>query len=306
MPDSGPPSGRALRARQKRAQNMPARTQPSGQTPYAELQVTTNFSFLRGGSHPDELVAAAKARGLSAIAVTDRNSLAGAVRMHIAAREAGLRLVVGCRLDLMDGPSLLCWPRDRTAYGRLSRLLSKGKMDAPKGACHITLADVLEAAEGQCLAVIPPDRLTREFREDLEALARQLPGLHLVAAHRYQGRDRARIARLAALAGATGTRLLATNDVHMHVAERRDLQDVLTCIREGVPIDRAGYLLAANAERHIKAPDEMARLFRGHEDALQASLDIAEACTFSLDELRYEYPDEPVPPARPRNSIWRT
>ena len=295
MPDAGPPSGRLLRARRKGGISTSSLSISQGSQPYAELQITTNFSFLRGGSHPDELVAAAKARGLSAIGITDRNSLAGIVRAHVAAKDANLRLLVGCRLDLLDGPSFLCWPRDRAAYGRLARLLSEGKMRAPKGACHITLAELLQASQGQCLAVIPPEPLTAAFRTELANLARHIPDLCLVASHRYQGRDRARIARLAALAHATGTRLLATNDVHYHLAERRALQDVLTCIREGVTIDTAGLRLAANAERHIKAPDEMARLFQGHEHALTTGLEIVEACTFSLDELRYEYPDEPVP-----------
>ncbi|MFK7943778.1 MAG: error-prone DNA polymerase [Paracoccaceae bacterium] len=296
-PDAGPPSGRVLRAQRKGSSQMPMRAKQAVR-PYAELQVTTNFSFLRGASHPDEMVAAAKARGLSAIGITDRNSLAGVVRAHVAAKEAGLRLLVGCRLDLIDGPSFLCWPQDRTAYGRLSRLLSDGKMRAPKGECQITMAEMLAASEGQCLAVIPPEILTRTFQADLTGLALKLPSLYLVAAHRYQGRDRADIARLAALAEATGTRLLATNDVHYHVADRRDLQDVLTCIREGVTIGEAGMRLTANAERHIKAPDEMARLFQGHAHVLDASMEITKACTFSLDELRYEYPDEPVPPGK--------
>ncbi|MEM7743014.1 MAG: error-prone DNA polymerase [Pseudomonadota bacterium] len=266
---------------------------------YSELQVTTNFSFLRGGAHPDEMVAAAHARGLSALAITDRNTLAGVVRAHVAARELGLRLLIGCRLDLLDGPSLLVWPRDRAAYGRLSKLLSFGKMRAPKGECHLTLEETLAHIEGHEVAVIPSRPLTPTFRDTLARIAKTLPGhVHLAASHRYQGHDRAWIGELDALARTTGTHLLATNDVHYHVPERRPLQDVLTCIREGVTIHEAGHLLAANAERHVKGPDEMARLFRGFEHALDATRRITEVCTFSLDELRYEYPDEPVPPGK--------
>ncbi|MEM6623570.1 MAG: error-prone DNA polymerase [Pseudomonadota bacterium] len=304
-PDINPPTAKELRAARRPpvggGGGRAGRRQPGGGPPqatYAELQVTSNFSFLRGGAHPDELMAAAHARGLSAIAVTDRNTLAGVVRAHTAAKEIGIRLLVGCRLDLLDGPSLLVWPRDRAAYGRLSRLLSAGKMRAPKGECHLTLAETLDHLAGHEVAVIPPETPTPAFQQTLRALAHRLTGLHLAASHRYQGQDRARIGQLAALARATGTRLLATNDVHYHLPERRPLQDVLTCIREGVTIHEAGHLLAANAERHVKDPAEMARLFRGHEDALHAGLTIAQACTFSLDELAYEYPDEPVPPGK--------
>ncbi len=293
-PDAGPPSGKVLRA-MRRGGRVGGVSPAKSTRCYAELQVTTNFSFLRGGSHPDELVKTATELGLTAIGITDRNSLAGVVRAHIAAKEAHLSLIIGCRLDLSDGPSLLVWPEDRAAYGRLSRLLSLGKMRAPKGECDLTLADVLNHAEGQQLAVLPPDTIDADFAETLTHLASQLPKVHLVATHRYDGHDRARIGQLDALAARTGTHLLATNDVHYHHADRCELQDVLTCIREGVTIQEAGYRLAANAERHLKPAAAMATLFRDHPHALEATAEIARACTFSLDELSYEYPDEPVP-----------
>ncbi len=260
---------------------------------YAELQVTTNFSFLRGASHPDELVLTAAALGHRAIAITDRNSFAGIVRAHHAAKEVEIRLVVGCRLDLSDGTSLLAYPTDRAAYGRLTRLLTLGKRRAPKGECHLDYADVVGHGEGQIVVLLLAEADGAELAARIAANFR---GRAYIAAHHlYRGDDMRRLARLAALGEAAGLPLVATNDVLYHLPERRPLQDVLTCIREGCTIGEAGYRLAANAERHLKLPEEMARLFRGHQDAVERSLEIAERCRFSLDELRYEYPEEPVP-----------
>src|SRR5712671_4865536 len=263
-------------------------------TYYAELQVTTNFSFLRGAAHPDELVVTAAASGHAAIGITDHNSLAGIVRAHHAAKEAGIRLVVGCCLDLRDGTSLLTFPEDRAAYGRLARLLTLGKRRAPKGECHLDYADVVTHGDGQIVVALPSEAVdmadfTARVAADFEGRA------YLTAHHLYRGDDARRLACLAALGEATGLPLVATNDVLYHLPERRPLQDVLTCIREGCTIGEAGYRLAANAERHLKPPPEMARLFRGREDAVERSLEIVERCRFSLDELRYEDPEEPVP-----------
>ena len=266
--------------------------------PYAELQVTTNFTFLRGASHPGELVQAASALGLHAVAVTDCNTLAGAVRAHAAARETGIKLVVGARLALGDAPGMLCLPRDRAAYGRLARLLTVGRRRAPKGECEIGLADLLDRAAGQILIVLPPaDASDSGFERDLAALRRRIgSSVYLAASHLYRGDDRARIDRLAAIAARAGTPLVATNDVHAHAPARRRLADVLSCIREHCTIDEAGYRLAANAERHLKPAAEMARLFRDHPDAIARTAAIADACDFSLDELRYEYPDDEAAP----------
>ena len=285
---------------------------------YAELQAVSNFSFLRGASHAEELVERAAALGLAAIGIADRNTLAGAVRAHVAAKAvaakavaakaAGLRLLTGARLDLACGFSLLCYPRDRAAYGRLCRLLTLGQRRAAKGGCVLHMEDVTAHAEGQVLIALPPDRLDEKggeggskgddepFEAALAALRRRHEGPLYLAAHMlYRGDDVSRLNRLAALAKRHEVPLVATNDVHYHARARRPLQDVLTAIRERVPVAQAGWRLAANAERHLKSGAEMARLFRGHEDAVARTLEIVELCAFSLDELAYEYPDEPVP-----------
>ncbi|HJS33399.1 MAG TPA: error-prone DNA polymerase [Alphaproteobacteria bacterium] len=274
---------------------------------YAELQVTSNYSFLRGASHPEELAARAKELGLDALAITDRNTLAGVVRAHAAAKAARLPLVVGARLDLEDAPSLLCYSTDRAVYGRLSRLISLGQRRAKKGACRLTLADVFGHGDGLVIAAVPPETPDAAFAARLRALKSRFGRDLFVAAHHlYRGDDARRLARLAALARETGARLLATNDVHAHVASRRPLQDVLTCVREKCVVDAAGFRLFANAERHLKAPDEMARLFRRHSEAVEATLEIVRRCRFSLDELRYEYPVDPTPAGRtPQEELAR-
>ncbi|MEX0759657.1 MAG: error-prone DNA polymerase, partial [Tistlia sp.] len=264
---------------------------------YAELAVASNFSFLRGASHPEELVTQARALGLAALGIADRNSLAGAVRAHVAAKELGLRLLVGARLVPEDGPEILCYPEDRAAYGRLCRLLTLGKRRAGKGECRFTLDDLLAKAEGQQLIVLPPDtpqqRLEAGFPEALRRLAGALPGrVHLAASLLYRGDDARRLRRLAGLAAESGAPLVAVNDVHLHHPARRPLADVLACIREGVTVDAAGWRLAANAERHLKPPAEIARLFAGYPEAVARSLEIVRRCRFSLEALRYEYPEE--------------
>ncbi|MGH6988766.1 MAG: error-prone DNA polymerase [Stellaceae bacterium] len=279
-------------------------------TRYAELQVTSNFSFLRGASHPEELVAQAKALGHAAIAITDRNSLAGIVRAHVAAEKHGLRLVVGCRLDLLDEHSLLCFPSDRAAYGRLTRLLTRGKRRANKGECRIFYDDLVEFGEGQLLVALSPERLSRDFIEFLRRFKKDFPGrAYLATQHLYCGDDARRLYRLAALAQRADVPLVATNDVLYHAPERRRLQDVVSSIREGCTLAEAGFRLAANAERHLKPPEEMARLFRGYEDALRRTVEIARRCQFSLNQLKYDYPDESgddgsTPRARLESLAW--
>src|SRR5215469_13308789 len=214
---------------------------PESVPQYAELQVTTNFSFLRGASHPDELVMTAAALGHRAIAITDRNSVAGLVRAHHAAKTVGIRLVVGVRLALGDGTNLLAYPEDRAAYGRLTRLLTLGKRRAPKGECRLDYADVIAHGAGQLVIVLPPG--ATQMAVDFAArVAADFRGrAYLAVQHLYRGDDAKRLARLAALGAASGLPLVATNDVLYHVPKRRPLQDVLTCIREGCTIAEAGY-----------------------------------------------------------------
>jgi len=260
---------------------------------YIELQVTSNFSFLEGASHPAELVSEAAALGHAGSALADRNTLAGVVRAHVAAKELEIPFHPGARLMPEDGPALIAYPTDRAAYGRLCRLLTLGKRRAPKGECRFTTAEMLDHAEGQLILALPPDRLDHGFADWLKRLALRFPGsVHLAAPYRYDGLDPRRLARLADLALAAEAPLVATNDVHYHRPDRRLLQDVLTCVRAGTTIAAAGHLLAANAERHLKPADEMARLFHGHEPAVWRSVEILRRCRFSLDELRYEYPEE--------------
>jgi error-prone DNA polymerase len=273
-------------------------------TRYAELQAATNFSFLRGASHPHEIVAGADALGMAAVGICDRNTLAGVVRAWSAMEKlrAGgsrIRALTGCRLDFADGtPSLLVYPSDREAYGRLTRLLTLGQRRAEKGECHLHWPDFLDAAEGQLVLVVPPERLDEGFEADLRRIAGELPDVWLAAARRYGARDLKRLARLQALGQAHRAPIVATNDVLYHGPERRPLQDVLTCIREGCTVHEAGLRLEANAERHLKWPDEMARLFAKFPGAVERSVEIAGRVGFDLSQLRYEYPDEPVPPGK--------
>jgi error-prone DNA polymerase len=266
--------------------------------PYAELQCATAFSFLRGASHADELVATAAALGHAALGVADRNTVAGVVRAHEAAKQAGLRLLVGSRLALGDGtPDLLCYPADRAAWGRLTRLLSVGKQRTTKGECRLDFADLAEYAAGQIALAVPTARLDNRLRAYLSRL-RELFGnrLYLAASRRHRGDDARRLRALAEIATSCRVPMVATNDVLYHAPERRALHDVMTAIRLGVPVAAAGLALQPNAERYLKTPAEMARLFREHPQAIARTLEIVDRCSFSLDALAYEYPDEPVPP----------
>jgi error-prone DNA polymerase len=273
---------------------------------YAELHCASNFSFLRGASHAEELVGQAKHVGLAALAVTDRNSLAGVVRAHGAAKDMDLRFIVGAEVVLdrrqgldaePSGLSLLAYPKDRAGYGRLCRLLSLGQRRAAKGQCVLYMEDLFDHAEGLIFALLP------ESVSYLETLRTKLKApLYLALNRLYRPEDRKRLASLAERAHAAHTPLLAVNSVLYHHPDRRTLQDVVTAIREGVTVAEAGFRLEGNAERHLKPPDEMARLFRDYPDAIANTMEIATASTFSLDELKYEYPDEPVPPGRTAQS----
>jgi len=269
--------------------------------PYTEFQTTTNFSFLRGGSHPEELVAQAIAHGYTALAITDRNTLAGVVRAYAAAKKSGgaLRTIPGARLDLVDGPSLLTYPISKDGYGNLSALLSAGNLRTEKGKCELYKEDVYAHVRDLKFIAIPPSALNEsfDFEDDFkralgeyrEALG---PQLYLTATHAYTGDDARRLHRLSQLARRFGTPMIATNDVHYHHPDRRQLQDVITCIREKCTIQNAGYRLHQNAERHLKPGKEMERLFRQYPDAIRRTEELAEACQFSLSSLEYVYPEE--------------
>ncbi|TPM35368.1 error-prone DNA polymerase [Mesorhizobium sp. B2-3-5] len=267
--------------------------------PYAEFGIQSNFSFLRGASKPEELVVAAKLLGFSAIGLADRNTVAGVVRAWQQAKVEKLAYHPGCRLVFGDGtPDILAYPRDRAGWGHLCRMLTQANLrdETEKGATLLQRGDLLEWGDRISLAVLPD---LAAGGEDSLALLRQLKdrfgrALRLGVSPCYAGNDRFRIEQAAALAEAAGIPLMATNDVLYHTAERRPLQDVLTAIRLNTPVAEVGLQLTANAERHLKPPLEMARLFRRHPQALAETLRFAEELTFSLSDLQYNYPDEPT------------
>lgn len=268
-------------------------------TPYAEIQVASNFSFLHGASHPEELVTQAAALDIQAIGITDTNTLAGVVRAHSAAKTTGIKLLVGARLHFTDGPDVLCFPQDRKAYGHLSTLLTIGKRRTEKGRCILHFKDLADYGDDCEIVVLTPRQIDEAFKTHLRRFKKRFEKtLWLAAHHLYRGDDKARIKRTGDLADTLHIPLVATNDVLYHTPERRALQDVLTCIREGCTIDAAGQRLLANAERHLKNPNEMVRLFRDRPDAIDNTLSLTNKCNFSLDELRYEYPVESVPQGR--------
>jgi error-prone DNA polymerase len=261
---------------------------------YVELQVTSNFTFRRGGSHPEELVDMAADLGYDAIGIADHNTFAGLVRAYAVAKDRGIRLIPGCRIDLLDGPSLLAYPKDKEAYARLSALLTLGNLRAEKEKCYLYKKDVYEHGEGNYFIIVPPAKLTQDFEFELvfEQSVREykasLQNLYMAATKYYTGDDNKRLFLLAEL----GVPLVATNDVFYHDPSRRELQDVLTCVREKCNIFNAGYKLHQNAERHLKAKTEMERLFRNYPEAIANSRLIADACLFDLKSLKYQYPRE--------------
>jgi error-prone DNA polymerase len=274
---------------------------------YAEIGITTNFSFLRGGSHPQAYVHQASKLRLPVIGIADHNTLAGVVRAYKELENHEVKykpkLLIGSRLVFMDGtPDILVYPGNREAYGRLCRLLTRGKRgdDTDKGECHLKLDDLLEFTEGQLLVLTLPHRFEPEKAlKVLDQLQRsRADGVWLAASLLYRGDDKRRLVRLQRIAATAGVPLLATNEVLYHHPARRPLQDVLTCIREKTTIDAIGKRLEANAERYLKPADEMVRLFRDVPEAITETMRFAGRITFSLDQLKYQYPDEPVPPGK--------
>ncbi len=277
---------------------------PNPPAAYVELGVTTCFSFLRGASDAVDLVATAWEQGYDAIGCADLNTMAGVVRLHAEALKAHLRPVIGCRLQLVTGEQFLAYPRNRAAYGRLCTLLSKGKMQAldgswqVKGGCDIKLNDLAaHAKDVHLIAISSPD--LRHFAAGLRRLVSELPTLrHIAASYLYRGDDQARINMLDRLATEHGLSILATNDVQYHVPDRRPLRDIMTCILNKTTIMKAGFLLDANAERYLKSPDQMIRMFADWPHAIAATREVADACHFDLRQLSYEYPQETIPEGR--------
>ncbi|MET0969219.1 MAG: error-prone DNA polymerase [Tardiphaga sp.] len=279
-------------------------TAPNTQA-YAEIGATSNFSFLRGASHPQDYVHQASHDGLYAIGIADHNTMAGVVRAFAELDNKDLvhkpKLLIGTRLVFADGtPDILAYPRDRDAYGRLCRLLSLGKLRAGKGECLLRLDDLAEFSEGQLLVAMPGYRVDASLMErTLAALAPLLTeGVWLGASLFHRGDDRRRLATLQQIASVARVPLIATNDVLYHHPARRNVQDVLSCIREKTTIEKAGRLLEMNAERHLKPPAEMIRLFRDEPQAIRETVRFADRITFCLSQLQYQYPDEPVPPGK--------
>ena len=271
---------------------------------FAELCGRSNFSLLDGASHPAEMVTQAAALGQAGIGICDTNTLAGVVQAHVAAKEIGLPFAVGARLRLDDGTEYLAWPTDREGYGRLTALLSRGRMAAPKGECRISRRAMIAAAKGWVLAATPPPMPDQEFAERLLADAAALQDrlalpLHCTTPFTMDGLCNKRLYRLIPMAAAAGVTLLATTDPRFHVGERHRLADVLTAIRLRTTVYEIGFSAEMNSERRLKSPGEMVRLLHQHPDAVTASLRIIDTTRgFNLDQLRYEYPEEVLEPGR--------
>jgi error-prone DNA polymerase len=261
---------------------------------YAELQVTTHFSFLRGASSAEEMFATAKLLGIQALGIVDRNSLAGIVRALEASRATGLRLVVGCRLDLVDGMSILVYPTDRAAYSRLTRLLTLGKGRGGKDNCILHLDDVALYAEG-LIGVLVPDLADEACAVQLRKMADIFGSrAYLSLSLRRRPNDQLRLHELSNMAGSFKVKTVVTNDILFHEPSRRQLQDVVTCIRTGTTIDEVGFERERHADRYLKPPEEMQRLFPRYPEALARTMEIVKRCRFSLEELTYQYPEEAI------------
>ncbi|MBW9115686.1 error-prone DNA polymerase [Rhizobium cauense] len=261
---------------------------------YAELQVTTHFSFLRGASSADELFVAAKELGIGAIGVVDRNSLAGIVRALEASRSTGIRLVVGCRLDLQDGMSILVYPTDRAAYSRLTRLLTLGKSRGGKAKCILTIEDVALYADGLIGIFVPdlPDETCAIQMRKMADLFQDRAYVSLCL--RRRPNDQLRLHAISQIAARYKVRTVVTNDVLFHEPGRRQLQDIVTCIRNNTTIDDVGFERERHADRYLKPPEEMERLFPRYPEALARTMEIVARCRFSLEELTYQYPEEAI------------
>ena len=260
---------------------------------YAELRCKTNFSFLEGASHADELVMRAAELGYTALAIADRNTLAGVVRAHVAAKSVGLKLLIGAEITLVDALPVVLLATDRAAYGRLCRLITTGRMRAEKGQCQLHWSDLVPQSEGLLACVVPEGPLTVEAVKRY----RELFGdrAYLMADQLLGAGDRQRLAALKEIAAEADVPLVASNDVLYHVSARQPLQEVLTATRQQTTVAELGTTRLSNAERHLKSPVDMQTLFAICPEAIICTAEIADRCHFSLDELRYEYPEELSP-----------
>ena len=262
--------------------------------PYVELQLLTHFSLLRGASAPEELFAAAALLGYDALGVADLSSVAGVVRAWEAQKVTNVRSIVGARVDLNDGRRLLLYPIDKSAWSRLSRLLTIGKRRAGKGACDLGWDDVAAWSDG-LVAILLPDEPDSANALALNEMAEVFGDrAYMALSYRRRPDDAVRLAALSEQARVARVRALATGDVLYHAPAARLLQDVVTAIREHCTVDELGFRREVNADRALKSPEEMVRRFAAYPDAIAATRDIADRCRFDLGELRYTYPDERV------------
>ena len=261
---------------------------------FAELAAISNFSFLHGAAHPQEMVETAAALGYRAIGLADRNTLAGVVRGHVAAKQAGLRYLPGARLVTQCGFEVIAYPRSRAAYGALSQCLTQANRRGAKGQCLLSMEDIISLARhaALCWIGVPPATLQTAFRDRLAQLAAVTDHAYALLVPLYGADDKARFVDIAAQADWAGVGLLAGFDPLYHTPERRAMQDVVSCIRQHVTLAEAGYRLAANAERHLKPVEEAMRLFADYPQALANIDKVLAACDFSLDELAYQYPQD--------------
>ncbi len=261
---------------------------------YVELHCKTNFSFLEGASHPDELVNRTVALGYAGLAITDRSSVAGVVRAHVAAKAIGLKLIIGAEVTPTDSSPVLLWAMDRVGYGRLCRLLTRGRRQAPKGECHLAFEDVAEHSDGLLVGILLP--AAGELSSDLPRWREAFPGRTYAVAELHRGPCDGRLLdQWRRAASAAHVPLVAAGDVHYHDARRRYLQDVLTAIRLKTTVAELGAARFLNGERRLRSPDELLALFAACPDAVTRTTEVADRCTFSLDELRYDYPEELCP-----------
>jgi error-prone DNA polymerase len=293
MPETSSPKRREAWSVRREALKTRPTPHASRLTIYAELQARTNFSFLQGASHPDELVARAAELGYAALAITDHNSLAGVVRAHVAAKELGLKLLIGSEITPADAGPVVLWASDRAAYGRLSRLISLGRRAAPKGECRLTFDNVAAHSAGLLAGVVLRQMTSDDLSRYREVFADRC---YAVGALHRGPEDRRRLHQMVQLTRKARLPLLAANDVYYHIPERRPLQDVLTAIRLGCTVAELGEHIFPNGERYLKSPAEIADLFAEYPQAVAQTMEVAQRCTYSLDELRFEYPDELCPP----------